>query len=183
MEISSFISAYNALEKAKEEARQQLNKKDKIQAVKRKEPLKSDTLLNKPKHKSENKINVIKARIKSIKDNGGIACFYVRDTEDKAYFYKLLDTTCKNHMNYLYSQGIINIEDIYKLPFNETEFKYIMAKNAYLYYDQKDNIILPENCLEELCEMEVYISPYDFIDNEKRVLGCSIKVKKVKICK
>jgi hypothetical protein len=114
----------------------------------------------------------IRARLRKHNYANFLEYFHTNKKDD--HFYKLLSNYSSDHLIKTCVQ-----ESEYKSVFDEEGFYF--KKDNLVCYDKFNKVCLIENCIDQDVVMKLTIILYDFMDDEKRLVGCCIKVKEIRI--
>jgi hypothetical protein len=99
--------------------------------------------------------------------------FYNKDDPVNDYFHRCLVSLKTQQI-----ELINNMDEVrYITPFNSQGFKFKPAKKVLYCYDQKRGTPIDyTKCINKLCKFRTQIRPYDFVKDDTRIAGLSIKV-------
>jgi len=92
------------------------------------------------------------------------------------HIYKLIKNISEKHM----IENNINVTD-FKFPYNDNIFRF---KNGdkIICLDKNNKPCMIEDCFDKNIVIYLSVTPYDFISDDNRIVGVSLKVNKIKLC-
>jgi hypothetical protein len=104
-------------------------------------------------------------------------CFYDKSNPVNDYFYRCLASLKKQQITLIGDMDEVR----YITPFNSQGFRFKPAKKVLYCYDQRCNSIDYTKCINKLCKFRIQTRPYDFVKDDTRIAGLSIKVIGVRL--